>query len=286
MQNLVKRTKRQPRKSRSAVRESFPLIIQSISPECLQRDADPRLLSAAISDALLEHFKNVLMHESRRLSASDLAVLAAWSPSELGGYILRAASGESEAPKPPVLQILSKFVLAQAETPLSWRIRESVHVKALLRIWERFDEGPEFLERLGRAEAIGMRVGQRKQFPRIFSPLEYVVKQSAVEQMDAIHPRLRNAFPDAQATSSAELLQWVTKEVKTSAAYPVLRWCSEHEAEYGPLYTRQTIKSLLMPEHSPSSADIWDSYRAKQTGHSEDHLRKLISSHRSFPQLI
>lgn len=276
--------KRQPRKAQSVVSECFPLIIQSISPEAY---SDPRLLSAAVSDALLTHFKRVLMHESQRhlLRTPDLALLAALSPTELGGYILRAASGESESPQPPVLQLLSAFVLAQAETPLSWRIRKSVHVEALLKIWERYDDGPKFLERLGIAEANGLRIAQRKQFPRIFSPDEHAAKEHAVEEMDAIRDKLRIAFPDSQTTSSAALLQWVRETVKASDAYPFLRWTCEHTDEYGPLYTIETIKSLLMPK-PPTSSAIWDSWRANQTGHSEDHLRKLVSSRRSFPQAI
>ncbi len=65
-------------------------------------------------------------------------------------------------------------------------------------------------------------------------------------------------------------------------AYPVLRWCCEHAAEYGPLYSKETVKSLL-GDKPPSSDGIWDSWRSHHTGHSEDRMHKILSSG-NFPQ--
>ncbi len=206
MKALALRPKR-PRKGHSGARD-FRLIVQAIPEESY---ADRRLLSAAISDALKKYFRQALMSEAQRLLAEGFPVsaysdLAELSPDDLGDYIVRAAKGEVEA-KAEVIRLLCEFIFAQAETTLSWRIRLSPYVEAVLRIWERQNDGPQLLERLGKAEAIGMRVAQRKQFPHLDNCAEHELKKEAVMEMDALREKLRIAFPESRAITSAELLE-------------------------------------------------------------------------------
>jgi hypothetical protein len=273
----IRSPKRRPRKAQSDARD-IRLIVQTISPEAY---ADPELLSREISHWLLAHFKQFLMREAQRLPlpVSAYTQLAELSPAEFGDYILKVASGDSEANR-EVIHELSEFVFVQARTTIGWRLDLSPHVSALKRIWER--QNPKMFAKYGEACETGARVAQRQQFPALDLRAEHELKEAAVPEMDALREKLRLAFPDSQGTSAAELLVRIGEMVSTGDAYPVLRWCSERAKEYGPLYTKETVKQLLMPK-PPSSSDLWDGWRARQTGHSEPRIHKIISSG-NFPQ--
>jgi hypothetical protein len=270
-------TKKRPRKAHLDARD-FRFIVQAIP---LGIYADPILLSTEITDWLLVFFKQFLMRDAQRLlkaglPVADYAYLAALSPGEFGDYIMRVANGELEA-HPELLREFSEFVFAQAETTIGWRLDLCPHVSALKRIWER--QKPEMLAKYGRACECGARVARREQFARLDVRAEHAVREEAVSEMDSIREKLRLAFPDAQTTTADELLQKIAEITSTSDAYPALRRFSE---EYGSPYTRENVRSLLM-RMPPSSSDLWGAWRSQHTGHSEERLRKIISSG-NFPQ--